>query len=107
MEDKRAQVPSILSKVTIFNADKVLMVIIPILFVLSALVVYSSVAKMGYAHMGTETNAIFTKHLVVILLAVITMMGCYFMGAKFLYRIAPYAYVFCWLFTLGVYFFGA
>ena len=107
MEDNRAQVPSILSKVTIFNADKVLMVIIPILFVLSALVVYSSVAKMGYAHMGTETNAIFTKHLVVIILAVITMMGCYFMGAKFLYRIAPYAYVFCWLFTLGVYFFGA
>lgn len=107
MEDNRAQVPSILSKVTIFNADKVLMVIVPILFVLSALVVYSSVAKMGYAHMGTETNAIFTKHLVVILLAVITMMCCYFMGAKFLYRIAPYAYIFCWFFTLGVYFFGA
>ncbi len=107
MEDNRAQVPSILSKVTIFNADKVLMVIVPILFVLSALVVYSSVAKMGYAHMGTETNAIFTKHLVVILLAVITMMCCYFMGAKFLYRIAPYAYIFCWLLTLGVYFFGA
>ena len=107
MEDNRAQVPSILSKVTIFNADKVLMVIVSILFVLSALVVYSSVAKMGYAHMGTETNAIFTKHLVVILLAVITMMCCYFMGAKFLYRIAPYAYIFCWFFTLGVYFFGA
>ena len=68
MEDNRAQVPSILSKVTIFNADKVLMVIVPILFVLSALVVYSSVAKMGYAHMGTETNAIFTKHLVFSLL---------------------------------------
>ena len=62
---------------------------------------------MGYAHMGTETNAIFTKHLVVIVLAAITLMCCYFMGAKFLYRIAPWAYGFCWLFTLGVYFFGA
>ena len=61
---------------------------------------------MGYAHMGTETNAIFTKHLVVIVLAAITLMCCYFLGAKFLYRIAPWAYGFCWLFTLGVYFFG-
>ena len=78
MEDNRETVPSILSKVTFFNGDKVLMVIVPILFVLSALVVYSSVAKMGYAHMGTETNAIFTKHLVVIILAAATLMGCYF-----------------------------
>ncbi len=107
MEDNRAAVPSILSKVTFFNGDKVLMVIVPILFVLSALVVYSSVAKMGYAHMGTETNAIFTKHLVVIILAAATLMGCYFMGAKFLYKIAPYVYGICWLLTLGVYFFGS
>ena len=107
MEDNREAVPSILSKVSIFNGDKVLMAIVPILFVISALVVYSSVAKMGYAHMGTETNAIFTKHLVVIVLTAITLMCCYFLGAKFLYRIAPWAYGFCWLFTLGVYFFGA
>ena len=53
-------VPSILSKVRLFKGDKVLGVIIPILVVISALVVYSSVAKMGYAHMGTQTNAIFT-----------------------------------------------
>lgn len=107
MEDNRATVPSILSKVTIFNADKVLMVIIPILFVLSALVVYSSVAKMGYAHMGQQTNAIFTKHLVVILLAALTLIGTYCMSAKFIYRTAPFVYVICWLLTLGVYFFGS
>lgn len=99
--------PSILSKVSIFNGDKVLMVIVPILFVISALTVYSSVAKMGYAHMGTETNAIFTKHLIVIFVSVVTLLCCYFMGAKFLYRIAPWAYGACWFFTLGVYFWGA
>ena len=99
--------PSILSKVRLFKGDKVLGVIIPILVVISALVVYSSVAKMGYAHMGTQTNAIFTKHLIVISIAMLTMVGFYFIPAKFLYRIAPYAYAACWFFTLGVYFFGA
>lgn len=106
MQDNRASVPSILSKVNIFNGDKVLMVIVPILFVLSALVVYSSVAKMGYAQMGTATNAIFTKHLVVILLSAVTYLGFYFVGAKLLYRVAPWAYIALWLFTLGVYFWG-
>ena len=106
MQDNRDSVPSILSKVNIFNGDKVLMVIVPILFVLSALVVYSSVAKMGYAQMGTATNAIFTKHLVVILLSAATFLGFYFVGAKLLYRVAPWAYIFFWFFTLGVYFWG-
>ena len=100
-------VPSILSKVSLFKGDKVLGVIIPILVVISALVVYSSVAKMGYAHMGTQTNAIFTKHLIVISIAMLTMVGFYFAPAKFLYKVAPYAYAICWFFTLGVYFFGA
>ena len=82
-------VPSILSKVSLFKGDKVLGVIIPILFVISALVVYSSVAKMGYAHMGTQTNAIFTKHLIVISISLLTMVGFYFAPARFLYKIAP------------------
>lgn len=105
--DDRLEVPSILSKVNLLRGDKVLWVIIPILFVLSTLVVYSSVAKMGYADMGTETNSIFTKHLFVIAIAIFAMFGTYILGAKFLYKIAPWAYGFCWLFTLGVYFFGA
>jgi hypothetical protein len=62
---------------------------------------------MGYAHMGTQTNAIFTKHLIVISLSLLTMVGFYFVPAKFLYKIAPFAYTFCWFFTLVVYFFGA
>lgn len=106
-QNNQNSVPSILSKVSLFKGDKVLGVIIPILFVISALVVYSSVAKMGYAHMGTQTNAIFTKHLIVISLSLLTMVGFYFVPAKFLYKIAPFAYTFCWFFTLGVYFFGA
>ena len=106
-ENGNGSVPSILSKVSLFKGDKVLGVIIPILLVISTLVVYSSVAKMGYAHMGTQTNAIFTKHLIVISISVLTMVGFYFMPARFLYRIAPLAYAACWLFTLGVYFFGA
>ena len=106
-QNNQGSVPSILSKVRLFKGDKVLGVIIPILVVISALVVYSSVAKMGYAHMGTQTNAIFTKHLIVISIAMLTMVGFYFIPAKFLYRIAPYAYAACWFFTLGVYFFGA
>ena len=106
-QNNQGSVPSILSKVRLFKGDKVLGVIIPILVVISALVVYSSVAKMGYAHMGTQTNAIFTKHLIVISIAMLTMVGFYFIPAKFLYKIAPYAYAACWFFTLGVYFFGA
>ena len=106
MQDNRDSVPSILSKVNIFNGDKVLMVIVPILFVLSALVVYSSVAKMGYAQMGTATNAIFTKHLVVILLSAATFLGFYFVGAKLLHKVAVWSYIGLWLFTLGVYFWG-
>ena len=106
MQDNRDSVPSILSKVNIFNGDKVLMVIVPILFVLSALVVYSSVAKMGYAQMGTATNAIFTKHLIVILLSAATFLGFYFVKAKLLYLVAPWSYIFFWFFTLGVYFWG-
>lgn len=106
-QDNRGAVPSILSKVNLFKGDKVLGVIIPILVIISTLVVYSSVAKMGYAHMGTQTNAIFTKHLVVISIALLTMLGFYFVPAKFLYKSAPLAYILCWLFTLGVYFFGA
>lgn len=106
-QNDQNSVPSILSKVSLFKGDKVLGVIIPILFIISALVVYSSVAKMGYAHMGTQTNAIFTKHLIVISLSLLTMVGFYFMPATFLYKVAPYAYAACWFFTLGVYFFGA
>ena len=92
-QDNNGAVPSILSKVSLFKGDKVLGVIIPILFIISTLVVYSSVAKMGYAHMGTQTNAIFTKHLVVISISLLTMLGFYFIPAKFLYKIAPLAYM--------------
>ena len=101
------KVPSILSKVTLLRGDKVLWAIIPILFTLSALVVYSSLAKMGYADMGTQTTAIFSKHLIMITLSAIALGGCYFMGARLLYAVAPWVYGFCWLATLGVYFFGA
>lgn len=104
--DNRQSVPSILSKVNLLRGDKVLWVIIPMLFIISALVVYSSVAKMGYADMGTATNAIFTKHIFVMIIAIFALFSTYIMGAKFLYRIAPIAYAVCWLLTLGVYFFG-
>lgn len=104
--DKSQSVPSILSKVNILRGDKVLWVIITVLFILSTLVVYSSVAKMGYADMGTGTNAIFTKHLFVMALAIFTLFGTYMMGAKLLYKASPWVYIICLLLTLGVYFFG-
>ena len=104
--DKSQSVPSILSKVNILRGDKVLWVIITVLFILSTLVVYSSVAKMGYADMGTGTNAIFTKHLFVMALAIITLFGTYMMGAKLLYKASFWVYIFCLLLTVGVYFFG-
>ena len=101
------KVPSILSKVTLLRGDKVLWAIIPILFTLSALVVYSSVAKMGYAQMGTHTTSIFTRHLAIMAVAAVVLFSAYAFGARLLYRLAPYAYAICWLLTLGVYIFGA
>ena len=101
------KVPSILSKVTLLRGDKVLWAIIPILFTLSALVVYSSVAKMGYAQMGTHTTAIFTRHLAIMAVAAVVLFSAYAFGARLLYKLAPYAYAICWLLTLGVYIFGA
>ncbi len=107
MDDNRQQVPSILSKVTIFKGDKVLWVIIPVLFILSALVVYSSLAKMGYTDVSSHTTAIYTKHLIVIAISVVALFGTYFIGARLLYTLAPWIYGVCWLLTLGVYFFGS
>ena len=105
--EQQDKVPSILSKVTLLRGDKVLWVIIPILFTLSALVVYSSVAKMGYAQMGTQTTAIFTRHLITMAVAAVALFGAYAFGARLLFRLAPYIYWICWLLTLGVYIFGA
>ncbi|MBR2962023.1 MAG: hypothetical protein IKC42_03260, partial [Alistipes sp.] len=78
----RQQVPSILSKVKILRGDSVLWVIVPILFIVSVLVVYSSVAKMGYADMGSETNSILMKHLLTIGAGLISMFIAYVLGSR-------------------------
>lgn len=102
----RQQVPSILSKVKILRGDSVLWVIVPILFIVSVLVVYSSVAKMGYADMGSETNSILMKHLLTIGAGLISMFIAYVLGSRIYHFIAPFAYVACWLFAFGLFFFG-
>lgn len=102
----RQQVPSILSKVKILRGDSVLWVIVPILFIVSVLVVYSSVAKMGYADMGSETNTILMKHLVTIGVALIAMVITYCLGSKLYHYTAVGVYIVCVLFSAGLYVFG-
>lgn len=114
MADKRTkqsgaqtEIPSILSKITLLHGDRVLWVIVATLMTISVLVVYSSVAKMGYAEMAGTTNRILMKHLAMVGASLVAMLIAYRLSCKQYHALAPWVYLLCLLLTLGVYFFGA
>ena len=60
------QIPSILDKITLLPSDKVLGVIIALLFAISLIVVYSSSAQVAYRH-GLSTEFYLQKHIITLL----------------------------------------
>lgn len=110
MEERQRQkeIPSILTKVNILSGDKVLWVIIFILFVVSVLVVYSSVAKMGYSPFGQRTTADYLRsHFISIIMSVTALLVTYHISCRFYRRMATPFYIFSLLLTVAVYFVGS
>lgn len=103
-QDKREQVPSILSKVNIFKGDRVLWVIVTILFVVSLLVVYSSVAKMGYSPYWKATTSHYLRnHILAICISVVALFAAYLFSCQFYRRIATSLYFVALVLTLAAY----
>ena len=103
-KDTREQVPSILSKVNIFKGDRVLWVIVAILFVVSLLVVYSSVAKMGYSpYWKPSTSHYLRNHIFAMGIALIALFLSYLGSCRFYRRIATTLYAFALVLTLCAY----
>lgn len=103
-QDKREQVPSILSKVNILKGDRALWVIVAILFVVSLLVVYSSVAKMGYSpYWKPSTSHYLRNHILSIVVSVGALFTAYLFSCRFYRRIATVLYLVALILTLAAY----
>ncbi len=101
---KKGRVPSILSKAKLLPGDRVLWVIISILLVVSLLVVYSSVAKMGYSPIMPGTTASHLRgHFIAMFLSVATLLVVYRIDSKFYRRAATLAYVVSLALTIAAY----
>ena len=98
------EVPSILAKRQFLIGDKVLWVIVTLFFFISAVVVYSSIAKMGFGE--GSTSEYLEKHILTLGGSAVLLIIFYLMGAKFLRFFTVPAYVTALLMTLGAYFSG-
>ena len=93
-KNRSEQVPSILSKVNIFKGDRVLWVIVAILFVVSLLAVYSSVAKMGYSpYWKPSTSHYLRNHIFAIIISVCALFVAYRVSCRLYRRIATLLYL--------------
>lgn len=102
--ENKGRVPSILSKVKLLPGDRVLWVIIAILLVVSLLVVYSSVAKMGYSPIMAGTTASHLRgHFIAMFISVIALLVVYRIDSKYYRRAATLLYVVALLATVGAY----
>ena len=98
------EVPSILSKRRLLPGDRVLWVIVSMFFFISAVVVYSSTAKMGFGE--GSTSGYLEKHIITLCGSVVLLFSFYIMGAKFLRFFTTPAYILALLLTLAAYFTG-
>lgn len=102
--EKKERVPSILSKVKLLPGDRVLWVIIVILLVVSLLVVYSSVAKMGYSPIMPGTTASHLRgHFVAMFLSVIALLIVYRIDSKYFRKAATLLYILALVLTVAAY----
>lgn len=99
------KIPSILDKITILPSDRVLGIIIALLFVISLIVVYSSSAQLAYRH-NLSTEIFLKKHLLTLLGTAVLMLIAYFIPAKIVRALTPLAYTLSLLATIAAYFIG-
>lgn len=102
--EKQERVPSILSKVNIFKGDHVLWIIVAILFVVSLLVVYSSVAKMGYSpYWKPSTSHYLRNHIFAMGLSALALFVAYLVSCRTYRRWATAIYIVALGMTLAAY----
>ena len=80
------EVPSILDKMTLLPSDKVLGVIIALLFVLSLIVVYSSSANVAYRH-GVSTELFLRRHIITLAMTAGVMIVAYVFPLKWVHKL--------------------
>lgn len=100
----KQEVPSILSKRRLLPGDRVLWAIVTLFFFISAVVVYSSMAKMGFGE--GSTSEMLQKHILTLCGSVVLLFFCYSLGAKLLRFFTTPAYIVALLMTLAAYFSG-
>ncbi len=101
---EKKRVPSILSKVKLLPGDRVLWTIIAILLVVSLLVVYSSVAKMGYSPIMPGTTASHLRgHFIAMFISVAALLVVYRIDSKYYRRAATLLYILALALTLAAY----
>ena len=99
------QIPSILDKITLLPSDKVLGVIIALLFAISLIVVYSSSAQVAYRH-GLSTEFYLQKHIITLLGTAAVMLLAYLIPVKVIRWGVPLLYVVAIGLTIAAYFIG-
>ena len=101
-QDIQQSVPSILSKRRLLPGDRVLWVIVAMLFAISLVAVYTASSKRGFAY-GTIDIEL-KKHFITLCGSAVVLFICYILGAKLLRRCALFAFSSSWLATLLPYF---
>lgn len=103
--DKGKKIPSVLDKITLLPSDRVLGIIIAILFVISLIVVYSSSAQVAYRH-NISPDVYLKRHILTLIGTAATMLIAYFVPVKVVRTFTPLVYVLSLGMTVAAYFIG-
>lgn len=103
IEEKR--VPSILDKMTILPGDRVLWVIVALLFAISMVVVYSSVGQVAF-HKNIPTGVFLRKHIITLASTAGVLLFAYIFSAKWVRILTIPAYVASLVATVAAYIFS-
>ena len=99
------EVPSILEKKRIMPADRVLWILVVMLYIISAVAVYTATSQLEFK--DGSAGGFAQKHFSTLCFSAVIMFACYFlMGARFLRKVSWLAFVASLAMTGAAYIFG-
>ena len=103
-QEPQQSVPSILSKHRLLPGDRVLWIIVTMLFAISLVAVYTAASQLGLRE-GTLDREL-QRHAITICASLVILFGCYMLGAKFLRKTSFLAFASALIMTLLTYIIG-
>lgn len=103
-QETQQSVPSILSKHRLLPGDRVLWIIVTILFAISLVAVYTAASQLGLRE-GTLDREL-QRHTITICASLVILFGCYMLGAKLLRKTSFLAFASALIMTFLTYIIG-